>query len=95
MFEQECCIFSKLLANRIEKFKNCFAGAVGVPHNIWKRLEQRIVYSKLHAKFGVSSSFKNWELWAHTDRHDSIDCASDTEQESLYFMGSIMHAYAC
>lgn len=68
---------------------------VGMASKICNKLHLHTKFRNLHAKFGVSSFFNSWDLVSHTDGLISIDSASDSEKEYIYFMGFVTPPYAC
>lgn len=67
MLKSESCIFYTSLKNRFVKLNEQFTGAVGVATSISNTLYLRIVYSKLHTKFGASTYCNSRDLSGHTD----------------------------
>lgn len=57
-----------------------------MPGHICNIIKPHKVYSNLHAKFSISSSYNTRDLCVQTDRHGSIASSSDAAQEYSTFL---------
>lgn len=62
------------------------AETLGLALRICNQVKLHMVYSKLHAKFGVSSAYDSWDLCVYTYKHGLIDSSRDADQEYITYI---------